>query len=260
MIWWKRYNIGHGATGNAGSSACTPSHLAARREGGGWCYLRDFHLARDHPVAASQLYQPPYPLSNAPGFDWLNNFWTWRSELPNRSAANSSFSSWRAWAVSTCQQLPRRVDDYRFCYAGPAGSWTPLHHDVLRSYSWSTNICGKKRWLLFPPEATQWLTNANGCLIADARPQSASPSILANWPELPRAWNLMEDIVQTAGQTIFVPSGWHHQVHNEADTISINHNWFCGAPSFRLGFRLRVLSIVSLRGCASYRSCCHQGS
>ena len=31
--------------------------------------------------------------------------------------------------------------------------------------------------------------------------------------------------VQEAGETIFVPSGWHHCVHNVADTLSINHNW-----------------------------------
>jgi len=34
---------------------------------------------------------------------------------------------------------------------GPRGSWTALHADVLRSFSWSFNVCGRKRWLLFPP-------------------------------------------------------------------------------------------------------------
>lgn len=36
------------------------------------------------------------------------------------------------------------------------------------------------------------------------------------------------EIEQRAGQTIFVPSGWHHQVWNLEDTISVNHNWFNG--------------------------------
>lgn len=27
---------------------------------------------------------------------------------------------------------------------------------------------------------------------------------------------------------MFVPSGWHHQVWNLEDTISVNHNWFNG--------------------------------
>jgi hypothetical protein len=33
------------------------------------------------------------------------------------------------------------------------------------------------------------------------------------------------DVIQEEGETIFVPSGWYHQVHNLCDTISINHNW-----------------------------------
>jgi hypothetical protein len=37
------------------------------------------------------------------------------------------------------------VADYRFVYLGPAGSWTPLHSDVLRSHSWSANVAGRKR-------------------------------------------------------------------------------------------------------------------
>ena len=35
-------------------------------------------------------------------------------------------------------------------------------------------------------------------------------------------------VVQEAGDAIFVPSGWYHQVKNVKDTISINHNWFNG--------------------------------
>lgn len=35
-------------------------------------------------------------------------------------------------------------------------------------------------------------------------------------------------MIQEAGEAIFVPSGWYHQVQNLQDTISINHNWFNG--------------------------------
>ena len=28
---------------------------------------------------------------------------------------------------------------------------TPFHADVFQSYSWSANICGTKKWWLFPP-------------------------------------------------------------------------------------------------------------
>ncbi|KAL5005972.1 hypothetical protein ScPMuIL_017130 [Solemya velum] len=36
------------------------------------------------------------------------------------------------------------------------------------------------------------------------------------------------EIVQEAGEVMFVPSCWHHQVYNLEDTISINHNWLNG--------------------------------
>lgn len=36
------------------------------------------------------------------------------------------------------------------------------------------------------------------------------------------------EVIQRTGQTLFVASGWHHQVWNLEDTISINHNWFNG--------------------------------
>lgn len=36
------------------------------------------------------------------------------------------------------------------------------------------------------------------------------------------------EIIQNAGEAIFVPAGWHHQVWNLDDTISINHNWING--------------------------------
>lgn len=32
--------------------------------------------------------------------------------------------------------------------------------------------------------------------------------------------------MQNENESIFVPSGWYHQVWNMTDTISINHNWF----------------------------------
>lgn len=36
-------------------------------------------------------------------------------------------------------------------------------------------------------------------------------------------------VVQEAGEVIFVPSGWYHQVHNLDDCLSINHNWINAA-------------------------------
>ena len=36
------------------------------------------------------------------------------------------------------------------------------------------------------------------------------------------------EVVQDAGEVVFVPSMWYHEVVNLEDAISINHNWFNG--------------------------------
>ena len=51
---------------------------------------------------------------------------------------------------------------HRFVYCGVEGTWTPLHADVLRSFSWSVNIVGRKRWLMIPPQRSVHLLARDG--------------------------------------------------------------------------------------------------
>lgn len=131
-------------------------------------------------------------------------------------------------------------------YAGPRGSWTPLHHDVMYSYSWSVNICGRKRWVFFRPEDTPALHTVldigegdassisgrmGGGLVPDVRPwlfppveaKSSSPSSPSMFrmrahvepgcpPPLRAALRRALVAEQGVGEALFVPSGWHHQV------------------------------------------------
>ncbi|GAB1607725.1 2-oxoglutarate and iron-dependent oxygenase JMJD4-like [Argonauta hians] len=116
-------------------------------------------------------------------------------------------------------------DDYRFVYMGPKGSWTPLHADVLHSYSWSANICGQKLWILFPPSEELCLQDKYGNLAYDVTSADLQDPIL--YPDYHKLSHRYR-VVQNPGEIIFVPSGWHHQVWNTEDTISINHNWLNG--------------------------------
>lgn len=45
-----------------------------------------------------------------------------------------------------------------------AGSWTPLHADVFRSYSWSANVCGKKRWFFLDPSQCHLVFDRHECI------------------------------------------------------------------------------------------------
>ncbi|XP_056148705.1 2-oxoglutarate and iron-dependent oxygenase JMJD4 [Lampris incognitus] len=153
----------------------------------GCLYLKDWHMSRDFPE--HDVYSTPVFFSS----DWLNEYW------------------------DTLQ-----VDDYRFVYMGPKGSWTPFHADVFRSYSWSANICGRKKWLLYPPGQEEFLRDTHGNLAYDITAPDLHDKDL--FPHFHKACQPLE-IIQEAGEILFVPSGWHHQVYNLEDTISINHNW-----------------------------------
>lgn len=155
-------------------------------------YLKDWHLTRDYPNLA--FYRVPKYFAS----DWLNEYFTSRSDLN---------------------------DDYRFVYIGPKGSWTPLHADVFTSYSWSVNVVGRKRWLLFPPGEEMHLRDRFGNLAYDATAEDIFDK--TNYPSCDRPGKCY-DVIQEAGEAIFVPSGWHHQVWNLEDTISVNHNWVNG--------------------------------
>lgn len=91
-------------------------------------------------------------------------------------------------------------------------SRTPLHADVYSSYSWSVNVVGRKKWILFPPGEEEKLKDSLGNLPLLFDSTTCSEVIFF-------------EIIQEKGDAIFVPSGWYHQVTNLEDTISINHNW-----------------------------------
>ena len=98
--------------------------------------------------------------------------------------------------------------DYRFVYYGPAGSRTGFHQDVLKSHSWSANLAGQKLWHFWRPGNHPAEYEGKGYITDEA--------ILAKADLV---------VVQKTGQTVFVPSGWWHQVMNQRETLSINHNW-----------------------------------
>ena len=124
-ILWKRKNLG--------------DHFYSKR---GWTWIYQLFInwyeynCLSHSISFSFVQSvtaillrafPDYEAYSTCSFfqsDWMNEFWDVRDDSD---------------------------DDYRFVYMGPKGTWTPFHADVFRSFSWSANICGRKRWIFFPP-------------------------------------------------------------------------------------------------------------
>jgi len=167
-------------------------------------YMKDWHLVRDFPTY--NAYTTPSPFAT----DWLNDWWV----HPEGRAL---------WAQMN--QLEHSNNDYRFCYMGCKGTWTGLHHDVMCSFSWSANVIGRKLWRLFSPTETHKLYHRQmkDQLVIDTRTNMYDAN---DYPHVSSA--IYAEIVQEEGEIMFVPSGWHHQVHNIDDCISINHNWLNG--------------------------------
>ncbi|KAJ0049308.1 hypothetical protein Pint_15500 [Pistacia integerrima] len=109
--------------------------------------------------------------------------------------------------------------DYRFVYMGAKGSWTPLHADVFRSYSWSANVCGKKKWIFLPPSQCHLVFDRNlkNCVYDIFDDVSET-----NFPGFKKA--IWLECTQEQNEIIFVPSGWYHQVQNLWDLLLRDYN------------------------------------
>lgn len=202
-------------------------------------YLKDWHFTRD--VTNYSAYTTPLIFTS----DWLNEFYSQKTDIK---------------------------EDYKFVYMGARGSWTPLHYDVFRSYSWSSNVVGTKMWILFPSGDEVCLKNVRKDLVYNV------VSVLRNSPAGDYLDNILKGgfddndhfcefsvtieslsslkdsglfipenspkdirlivVIQRKGETIFVPSGWHHQVHNLDDVISVNHNWINACNLHEMWFNL----------------------
>jgi hypothetical protein len=172
-------------------------------------YLKDWHLCAAlasvrgmSNATAAQLLYGGHPLFLG-DHDWLNDYC---DEAPSETSR---------------EMLPRlgggAGHDYRFCYIGDTGTWTPLHVDVYGSYSWSLNLAGEKDWYFALPNdfATHfdaYFTKPGtfGC----AMPVDARCSTFR-----------FHHVRQRSGDLVFVPSMYLHQVHNATPAISVNHNW-----------------------------------
>lgn len=183
-------------------------------------YLKDWNLALGAP--STEFYATPPHFAR----DWLNGH-----------------------AHATGQ-----ASDHRFVYIGRGGTFTPLHKDVLCSYSWSFNVAGAKRWWLVCPEDEPRLRAARGqgALAHDLR--SIDAAALPDWDEGARARVL--HVLQQPGEALFVPSCWVHQVLNEGGpsetVLSINHNWlngFCAPRCWDFLQQQRAEIVRTVAGC-----------
>lgn len=120
------------------------------------------------------------------------------------------------------------IDPYSWIYIGPDKSGSPLHQDIDMTHGWNALISGRKHWVFFSPDQSEWIYRG--------KVDAFSPDF-HQYPLLAKARPLYAE--QNPGEIVFVPSGWWHQVRNEGITIAVTENY---VNAQCLNEYLRVLS------------------
>lgn len=109
---------------------------------------------------------------------------------------------------------PARVVGSSALWFGPAGTVTPLHHDT--SSIVLCQVLGTKRVFLVDPTEPALLAHTNGvyCELDVARVRAELPDVR------------VLDVELAAGEALFLPLGWWHEIHALDVSISVALNNF----------------------------------
>ncbi|MFG6101394.1 cupin-like domain-containing protein [Leptothoe sp. EHU-05/26/07-4] len=110
--------------------------------------------------------------------------------------------------------LLRATKPMRWLFIGPKGASSgKLHYEMWHSSGWVGMISGRKRFVFFAPDQTEFLYGGKIDIF--------SPD-LDRFPLYSNA-EPIEAVVE-AGDVIYAPPLWWHQVENLEDSISITHD------------------------------------
>jgi len=135
----------------------------------------------------------------------------------------------------------KRRPPHRWVVFGPPRSGSSVHVDPLATSAWNALISGQKRWVLYPPDKglSKPLLKPKGIGLDGESVtwfQKAYPMTQTReWSEVggcPKSF----DVVQNAGEIMFVPDGWWHAVLNITHTVAVTQN-FCTTPRFDAVYR-----------------------
>jgi ribosomal protein L16 Arg81 hydroxylase len=112
-----------------------------------------------------------------------------------------------------------------FLWFGPAGTVTPLHHDVMNVLF--VQLYGRKRFTLIAPAFTPRVYNEVG-VHASADPEQPNYHTHPEFRGVPTA-----NVILEPGDTLFLPVGWWHRVEALDVSISLSFTNFAYVNEFR---------------------------
>ena len=138
-------------------SSATGKRASAGADARAKLYVKDWNFVRD--FSAYRAYDTPPHVRD----DWLNSSWSNEDDALCSSARGGDDDEESGTGRANENENEEEKDEndpdrlrpgsYRFVYCGVQGTWTPMHVDVARSFSWSVNVCGRKKWLMVPRAA-----------------------------------------------------------------------------------------------------------
>lgn len=139
--------------------------------------------------------------------------------------------------------------DFRWLIVGPARSGSSFHVDPNSTSAWNAAICGRKLWVMFPPNCTPPGVYASADGTNVAAPVSVVEWFINFFDACGDADTRCLHGVVHPGELIFVPHGWWHCVLNLDFSIAITQN-FVSAVNLPSVLRLlRTRSRKLLSGC-----------
>ena len=102
---------------------------------------------------------------------------------------------------------------------GGSGSGSLWHTDPNGTCAWNAVAYGRKRWLLCEPSHTPPGVRPEGNHIT-------SPMSISEWFMNFYAPNACSyEVIQRAGEMLFIPRGWWHMALNETETLAVTRNF-----------------------------------
>jgi len=112
-----------------------------------------------------------------------------------------------------------------FFWFGPAGTVTPLHHDVMNVLV--AQIYGRKRFILISPDQTHYLYNEIG-VYSEVDCEQPNYSLYPLFRKV-KAIN----IVLSRGEVLFLPVGWWHHVRALDLSMTVSYISFAYPNSYK---------------------------
>ena len=148
--------------------------------------------------------------------------------LPTPCPASTSPIPGSQSAAAVC--LPKRyldgLYDLEVFIGGPGGEFPYLHYDYLGLFAYINMVVGSKEFTIYPPDQEPLLyVNPEVPWISTV--ENHHQPDLAKYPLLAQTRPIK--VVLTAGETLFIPSGWWHTARSLTPSISVAFDQLCSS-------------------------------